>query len=93
MKILVLNCGSSSLKYKLFEMKGNDVLARGQADRIGMPDALFRHDVQGRETFLNETPLRNHHEAVHALLAVLVDGKQGPSRLPKNSHRSITRRT
>ena len=77
MKILVLNCGSSSLKYKLFEMKGNDVLARGQADRIGMPDALFRHDVQGRETFLNETPLRNHHEAVHALLAVLVDGKRG----------------
>jgi acetate kinase len=77
MKILVLNCGSSSLKYKLFEMKANGVMARGQADRIGMPDALFRHDVQGRETFLNETPLRNHREAVHALLAVLVDGKRG----------------
>jgi acetate kinase len=77
MKILVLNCGSSSLKYKLFEMKANGVMARGQADRIGMPDALFRHDVQGRETFLNETPLRNHREAVHALLAVLVDGQRG----------------
>jgi len=77
MKILVLNCGSSSLKYKLFEMKGSDVLARGQADRIGMPDALFRHDVKERETFVNDKPLRNHHEAVYALLALLADGKRG----------------
>ena len=77
MKILVLNCGSSSLKYKLFEMGGNDVLAAGQADRIGMSDALFRHDVRGREPFVNETPLRNHHEAVHALLALLVDVERG----------------
>jgi acetate kinase len=77
MKILVLNCGSSSLKYKLFEMETNDVLAHGQADRIGLPDAQFQHDVKGRETFLNETPLRNHHEAVDALLTHLEDGKQG----------------
>ncbi len=77
MKILVLNCGSSSLKYKLFEMEGNSVLAQGQADRIGMPDALFRHDVQGRETFLNKSPLRNYHEAVHALFALFVDGQRG----------------
>ncbi len=77
MKILVLNCGSSSLKYKLFEMTGNDVLAHGQADRIGMPNALFQHDAQGQETFLNETPLSSHHEAVHSLLTHLVDSKQG----------------
>jgi acetate kinase len=77
MKILVLNCGSSSLKYKLFKMTGNGILAQGQADRIGMPDAVFQHDVRGRETFLNKTPLRNHHEAVHALLALLVDEQRG----------------
>jgi acetate kinase len=77
MKILVLNCGSSSLKYKLFEMETKDVLAHGQADRIGLPDALFQHEVKGRETFLNETPLQNHHEAVDALLTHLEDGKQG----------------
>jgi acetate kinase len=76
-KILVLNCGSSSLKYKLFDMLEGVVLAHGQADRIGQAGALFCHDVEGQETFLNETPLRNHHEAVHALLAHLVDGKQG----------------
>ncbi|KAF0156912.1 MAG: acetate kinase [Syntrophaceae bacterium] len=77
MKILVLNCGSSSLKYKLFELGDNNVLAQGQADRIGMTDAVFQHDAQGHETFLNKTPLANHHEAVHALLAHLVDGQQG----------------
>jgi acetate kinase len=75
--ILVLNCGSSSLKYKLLEMKNNIVLARGQADRIGIPGALFQHDVPGRETFLDETPLQNHYEAVHALLAFLINDKQG----------------
>nr|MBP7342848.1 acetate kinase [Syntrophaceae bacterium] len=41
MNILVLNCGSSSLKYKLFEMTTYEVLAKGQADRIGLPGALF----------------------------------------------------
>jgi len=77
MKILVLNCGSSSLKYKLFEMEGNDVLAHGQADRIGMPNAVFQHDGRGQETFLNKMPLNNHSEAVHALLIHLADKKRG----------------
>ena len=77
MKILVLNCGSSSLKYKLFEMETNTVLAQGQADRIGLSDALFRHEVKGRDAILNKTPLSNHDEAVHALLTSLTDKKQG----------------
>ncbi len=77
MKILVLNCGSSSLKYKLFEMETNALLARGQADRIGLADALFRHEAPGRDALLAEMPLRNHQGAVQALLAYLVDGQQG----------------
>lgn len=77
MKILVLNCGSSSLKYKLYETETSEVLAQGQADRIGLPGALFQHDVRGRETFLNKTPLSSHHDAVHALLTHLVEGRQG----------------
>ena len=77
MKILVINCGSSSLKYKLFEMEGNVVLACGQADRIGMPDVLFRHNLKERKTFLDKTHLKDHTEAVHALLNFLVDDKQG----------------
>lgn len=77
MKILVLNCGSSSLKYKLLEMGTNDVLAQGQADRIGLAGALFRHEIGGRRPAADETPLPDHHAAVHALLAVLTDSHQG----------------
>lgn len=76
MKILVLNCGSSSLKYKLFEMETSDVLAQGQADRIGLPDATFRHDIKGRQSLTVDTPLTGHHEAVHTLLATLTDKGQ-----------------
>jgi len=76
-KILVLNCGSSSLKYKLFDMPEGVVLANGQADRIGQTEALFRHDVKGRETFPDKTPLRNHQEAVKVLLTYLADGERG----------------
>lgn len=77
MKILVLNCGSSSLKYKLFEMPHGDVLAQGQADRIGLSDAVFRHQVKGRQPWQSSTPLTDHHAAVEALLAFLVDREQG----------------
>ena len=77
MKILVLNCGSSSLKYKLFEMETGAVLAQGQADRIGLTDATFRHDLKGQESMTTGTTLTNHHEAVYALLATLTDPEQG----------------
>jgi len=77
MKILVLNCGSSSLKYKLFEMESGEVLASGQADRIGLTDSLFRHDMKGRNIFAENQPLSNHHQAVHTLLSTLTDPKQG----------------
>lgn len=77
MKILVLNCGSSSLKYKLLEMETDTLLARGQADRIGLADARFRHEAPGRDPLLTETRLHDHFEAVEALLAYLVDGPRG----------------
>ncbi len=77
MKILVLNCGSSSLKYKLFEIETGNVLAKGQADRIGLHDASFLHEVQGREALPDNVPLSDHHEAVRRLLAFLTDKKAG----------------
>lgn len=77
MKILVLNCGSSSVKYKLFEMEKNELLGRGQADRIGTPQSLFRHHLKEEHEFLDEKPLKNHHDAVHALLTFLTDNKRG----------------
>ena len=79
MKILVLNCGSSSLKYKLFDMTTNEILARGQADRIGMPASLFLHTLEGRESFLSEDSLGSHGEAVNALLEILAGQRSGMS--------------
>lgn len=68
MKILVLNCGSSSLKYKLFEMPQGKILARGEADRIGQPDTCFTHETAGRGELRIKTTLGDHRDAVNALL-------------------------
>lgn len=49
MKILVLNCGSSSLKYQLINMETNDVLASGKYERIGEEEAFITHKVNGQK--------------------------------------------
>ena len=77
MKILVLNCGSSSLKYKLFEMETGDVAASGQADRIGLADAKLRYEVAGRKAWEMPMDLPDHSRAVNMLLSFLTDPKQG----------------
>lgn len=77
MKILVLNCGSSSLKYKLFEMETAEVLASGQADRIGLSDARFRYASAGGQTGETALDLPDHSRAVHVLLSFLADPKHG----------------
>jgi len=49
MKVLVLNCGSSSLKYQIFDMKKEDVLAKGLVERIGIEGSRIRHEKNGQE--------------------------------------------
>ncbi|NPU86454.1 MAG: acetate kinase [Syntrophaceae bacterium] len=77
MKILVLNCGSSSIKYKLFDMPGERVLARGQAERVGRADSVIRHEVAGRDPFTREQSLSGHREAVDVLLKHLIAPEGG----------------
>lgn len=77
LKILVLNCGSSSLKYKLFGNTRGEALAWGQADRIGQADGRFQHEVAGRSASQGERPLRDHREAIETLLRQLLDEGQG----------------
>ncbi len=74
MKILVLNCGSSSVKYKLFDMDRDRVLARGMADRIGMPGSVFFHHVPDRGDLSLDIPLPDHYEAVKAIIGALTGG-------------------
>lgn len=77
MKILVLNCGSSSVKYKLIESDTKTVLAEGGVEKIGLPDSFlkFKRPDGSKETI--ETSMPTHKEAVKNVLEVLTDPKEG----------------
>ena len=77
MKILVLNCGSSSVKYKLIESTDGEVLAEGGVEKIGLPDSFlkFKRKDGSKETVV--TPMPTHKEAVKNVLDILADPKEG----------------
>jgi len=76
MKILVINSGSSSLKYQLFDMESGNVLAKGGCERIGAGGAIT-HKVEGKEKFYEEIDLPTHDEALKEVFALLVDKEKG----------------
>ncbi|MBE6037981.1 MAG: acetate kinase [Anaerofustis stercorihominis] len=74
MKILVVNCGSSSLKYQLIDMDTQDVLASGLAERIGMTGiGQLTHKPTGKEKVYSEQPFPDHQVAIELVLKRLVD--------------------
>ncbi len=75
MKILVINAGSSSLKYRLFEMDTEKVLAKGVADRIGIGNSFVKHS--GKKEVIIEKDLPTHEEAIKVVLSVLTDPEAG----------------
>ncbi len=72
MKILVLNSGSSSLKYQLFNMKNQEVLAKGLVERIGIEGSKIKHKTASGEKHDIEGYLANHEIALHQVLDLLV---------------------
>lgn len=72
MKILVLNCGSSSLKYQLINMENEEVLASGKYERIGEKEAFITHKVHGRKIKI-EKAAYNHKEAIKFALEQLTN--------------------
>ena len=72
MKILVLNCGSSSLKYQLINMENEEVLASGKYERIGENEAFIVHKVNGQKIEIKH-PAKNHEEAVDFTLKQLIN--------------------
>ena len=72
MKILVLNCGSSSLKYQLINMETEEVLASGKYERIGEKEAFITHKVNGKKIKI-DNPAYNHTEAIEFTLEQLVN--------------------
>ena len=79
MKILVINCGSSSLKYQLYNMDNNEVLAKGLVERIGIDGSNLQHKPAGKakDKYVFEQPLKNHSEAIKLVMDKLVDPECG----------------
>lgn len=77
MKILVVNAGSSSLKYQLIDMSNDKLLAKGMCDRIGIEGGNFKHKVEGREDYKLELPIANHKEAIKLVMDTLVSKEHG----------------
>lgn len=77
MKILVINCGSSSLKYQLFDMDNGNVLAKGLVERIGIEGSNLQHTPTGKDKFVFEQPLADHNEAIKLVMDKLTDPECG----------------
>ena len=77
MKILVVNCGSSSLKYQLLDMSNESVLAIGLAERIGIDGSKIKHEPQGKDKVIFEEPMKDHKVALEIIIKALVDKDHG----------------
>ena len=78
MKILVLNCGSSSLKYQLIDMSNEEALCVGLVERIGIEGSILKQEKDGVEgKLVVEQPMKNHQDAIKLVLDALVDATYG----------------
>ncbi|MBQ8483174.1 MAG: acetate kinase [Bacteroidales bacterium] len=80
MIILVVNCGSSSLKYQLLDMKNDevyDLLAKGLVERIGMEVGCLKHQATGKDNLVKEMPIEDHTVAIKAVIDALLDKEHG----------------
>lgn len=77
MKILVINCGSSSLKYQLIDMTNEGVLAKGLCERIGINGSKLTHKAEGKDEFELEKEMPNHTVAIQLVMDALVDPQHG----------------
>ena len=76
MKVLVINCGSSSLKYQLIDSRSEEVLAAGLCERIGI-DGRMTHTPSGGDTVVKNDPLPDHGAAIQSVLSALTDKAHG----------------
>ena len=77
MKVLVLNCGSSSLKYQLFDMTNEEVLAKGLVDRIGIEGSTIKHTKTGQAAVSSTVEIPNHKVAIRLVTEHLLDASHG----------------
>ncbi|MBU3143644.1 acetate kinase [Clostridium sp. CF012] len=77
MKILVINCGSSSLKYQLINMEDENCLAQGLIERIGSEGSILTQKVEGREKYIVKQIMQDHKDAIKLVLSTLIDETNG----------------
>lgn len=78
MIVLVLNCGSSSIKYQLFEMgESTNMLAKGMIERIGLNDSVLTHNVNSREPYRVISDIPDHTLGINQVMSVLTDPDHG----------------
>ena len=77
MKIFVVNCGSSSLKYQLIDMDDRSLLAKGLCERIGIEGSKLTHTPTGKEKYVVKTPMPSHKDAIKLVLDALTDKEHG----------------
>lgn len=77
MKILVLNSGSSSLKYQLFDMENQEVLSKGLVERIGIDGGKIKHKTEAGAKHDIDIELKDHEVALHKVLDLLIDPERG----------------
>lgn len=77
MKVLVINCGSSSLKYQVLDMTDESVLAKGLVERIGMDGSVINHTKTGQDKVVNEVPMKDHKDAIAQVLDAIQNADYG----------------
>ncbi len=77
MKVLVINCGSSSLKYQVLQMESETLLCKGLVERIGIEGSVLKHEKIGQDKFVLEVPMKDHKDAIGHVLDAIVDADHG----------------
>ena len=77
MKTLIINCGSSSLKYQLIDMSTEECMVQGLVERIGIEGSLLTQKVEGKDKYVINAEIKNHKEAIKLVLQALIDPIHG----------------
>ena len=77
MKVLVINCGSSSLKYQVLDMTNESLLCKGLVERIGMDGSVITHEKIGTDKVKTEVPMKDHKDAIEQVLNAIQDPEHG----------------
>jgi len=77
MKILVINCGSSSLKFQLIDSESEQVICKGLCERIGIDGSRIVYTPEGKDKITVETPMPDHNKAIELVIEALTNKENG----------------